>query len=74
MISVNSGFFVHFICIIMLYLHLNDIEISETKCFIPRRFELDTTSVRKFGLLRPGVFSGRKIKSAAIKSVINYNN
>ena len=38
-----------------MILHLNDMEILVTKRFIPRRFELDTTSVRRFGLLRPGI-------------------
>ena len=36
-------FFVYCICIIMWHSHLNDVEIPETKRFIPKRFELGTT-------------------------------
>ena len=36
-------FFVYCICIIMLHSHLNDMEIPETKRFIPKGFELGTT-------------------------------
>ena len=36
-------FFVYCICIIMWYSHVNDMEISETKPFIPKEFELGTT-------------------------------
>ena len=32
-------FFVCRICIRMLHSHLNDMEIPETKCFIPKGFE-----------------------------------
>ena len=42
----NSGglrFFVHCICTIRWHSHLNDMEIPETKSFIPKRFELGTT-------------------------------
>ena len=35
--------FVYCICIIMWHSHLNDMEIPETKCFIPKGFELGTT-------------------------------
>ena len=43
--SVLPGlrFFVHCICIIMWHSHLNDMEIPETKRFIPKGFELGTT-------------------------------
>ena len=37
------GFFVSCICIIMWDSHLNDMEITETKRFIPKGFELGTT-------------------------------
>ena len=36
-------FFVYCICIIMWHSHLNDMEIPETKRFIPKGFELGTT-------------------------------
>ena len=36
-------FFVHCICIIRWHSHLNDMEIPETKRFIPKGFELGTT-------------------------------
>ena len=36
-------FFVRYICIKMWHLHLNDMEILETKRFIPKEFELGTT-------------------------------
>ena len=36
-------FFVYCICIIMSHSHLNDMEIPETKSFIPKGFELGTT-------------------------------
>ena len=35
-------FFVYCICIIMWHSHLNDMEIPETKRFIPKGFELGT--------------------------------
>ena len=35
-------FFVYCICISMWHLHLNDMEIPETKRFIPKGFELGT--------------------------------
>ena len=38
-----KSLFVYCICIIMWYLHLNDMEIPETKRFIPEGFELGTT-------------------------------
>lgn len=46
--EVNSNlpglrFFVHCICIIKQHSHLSDMEISGTKRFIPKRFELCTT-------------------------------
>ena len=37
-------FFVYCICVIMSHSHLNDMEIPETKSFIPKGFELGTTS------------------------------
>ena len=45
---VNSNlpglrFFLYCICVIMWYSHLNDMEIAETKRFIPKGFELGTT-------------------------------
>ena len=36
-------FFVYCICVIMWHSNLNDIEIAETKRFIPKGFELGTT-------------------------------
>ena len=36
-------FFVYCICIVMWHSHLNHMEIPETKRFIPKGFELDTT-------------------------------
>ena len=39
----GSRFFGYCICIIMLHSHLNDMEIPETKRFIPKGFELGTT-------------------------------
>ena len=36
-------FFVYCICIIMWHSHLNDMELPETKRFIPKGFELGTT-------------------------------
>ena len=41
--STGVRFFVYCICVIMLHSQLNDIEISETKRFIPKAFELGTT-------------------------------
>ena len=41
--SPGDKFFVYFICIIMWHSHLNDMEIPETKRFIPKGFELGTT-------------------------------
>ena len=45
---VNSNlpglrFFLYCICVIMWHSHLNDMEIAETKPFIPKGFELGTT-------------------------------
>ena len=45
---VNSNlpglrFFLYCICVIMWHSHLNDMEIAETKRFIPKGFELGTT-------------------------------
>ena len=36
-------FFVYCICLLMWHSHLNDMEIPETKRFIPTGFELGTT-------------------------------
>ena len=36
-------FFVYCICIILWHSHLNDMEIPETKRFIPKGFESGTT-------------------------------
>ena len=41
--SPGLRFFVYCICIIMWHSHLNDMEIPETKSFIPKGFELGTT-------------------------------
>ena len=38
-------FFVYCVCIIMWHSHLNDMEILETKRFIPKAFELGTTFI-----------------------------
>ena len=43
-IQISRGVFVYCICIIMWHSHLNDMEIPETKRFIPRGFELGTLS------------------------------
>ena len=45
---VNSNlpglrFFLYCICVIMWHSHLNDMEIAETKRFIPKGLELGTT-------------------------------
>ena len=44
-------FSMYCISIIMWHLYLNDMKIPESKSFIPRGFELDTTWVSRFGLL-----------------------
>ena len=41
--SPGIRFFVYCICFIMWHSHLNDMEIPETKRFIPKGFELGTT-------------------------------
>ena len=41
--SESSNFFMYVISIIMWHSHLNDMEIPETKRFIPKGFELGTT-------------------------------
>ena len=40
---LGMRFFEYCICIIMWHSHLNDMEIPETKRFIPEGFELGTT-------------------------------
>ena len=43
-------FFMYCHCIIMWNSHLNDMEIPQTKSFIPKGFELGTTLVSRIGL------------------------
>ena len=42
-LNLPGLFFVYRICFIIWHSQLNDMEIPETKCFIPKGFELGTT-------------------------------